>query len=219
MKNFLKIKTMLSIAGIIAIAALIGFSVIACDEEGSTIINVSKVTGVTLNKDKLPLDSGDTDTLTATIKPETALFTGVTWSSDDPLIATVIPSELGGKTAEVTGVSEGTTKIIVTAMDGSGEKAECEVTVTETTVKVQSVEISDTAASIEKGKTKTLTATITPTNPTNSKVRWSSSNTLVATVDISTGVVTGVNTGKAAITVTTLDGGFQDICVVTVTAP
>ena len=56
-------------------------------------------------------------------------------------------------------------------------------------------------ASITKGK---LAATITPSNATNKKVTWSTSNSKVATV--SSGTVTAVGEGEATITVKTNNG-------------
>ena len=85
-------------------------------------------------------------------------------------------------------------------------------------VHVTGVSVSPTTLTLEKGKTATLTATVTPSNATDKSVTWSSSNTSVATVT-SAGVVKGVATGSAKITATTTDGGKTASCSVTVTAP
>ena len=84
------------------------------------------------------------------------------------------------------------------------------------TVSVTGVTLDQSSLSIEKGTSKTLTATVAPENATNKAVSWTSSNTNVATV--SGGVVTGKNTGSATITVTTNDGNKTATCNVTVTA-
>jgi hypothetical protein len=57
---------------------------------------------------------------------------------------------------------------------------------------------------------------VTPADATNKAVTWTSSNNAVATVSAS-GTVTAKTAGSAAITVTTVDGGFTDTCAVTVT--
>lgn len=65
------------------------------------------------------------------------------------------------------------------------------------------------------GNTTTLEATITPSDATNKNVTWSSSNESVAKID-ENGVVKGIATGTATITVTTEDGEFTASCSVTV---
>lgn len=77
------------------------------------------------------------------------------------------------------------------------------------------VTLDKTSASVKQGKTITLTATVAPADAVNKNVTWSSNNTSVATV--SNGVVTGVATGNAKITVTTEDGSHTASCTVTVT--
>ena len=86
----------------------------------------------------------------------------------------------------------------------------------QTVVPVTGVTI-DEAAEVEAGKTVTPVYTVLPEDATNKSVTWSSDDESVATVE--NGVVTGVAAGTANITVTTVDGNFSDVCVVTVTAP
>ena len=74
-------------------------------------------------------------------------------------------------------------------------------------VAVNGVIVLPTSASVNVGATIALTATVSPSNATNKAVTWTSSNTAVATVNV-TGVVTGVATGSAIITVRTVDGNF-----------
>lgn len=77
------------------------------------------------------------------------------------------------------------------------------------------VTLDKTSASVKQGRTITLTATVEPADAVNKNVTWSSNNASVATV--SNGVVTGVATGNAKITVTTEDGSHTASCTVTVT--
>ena len=83
----------------------------------------AEVESVTLDPAKLTLLVGKSDTLTATVLPETATNRDVTWTSNDPNIATV------DKNGNVTAVKAGKTTITVTTVDG-GYKASCAVTVT-----------------------------------------------------------------------------------------
>lgn len=85
------------------------------------------------------------------------------------------------------------------------------------TVSVTGVSLDPTTLTLTEGKSFTLIAKIAPTNADNKGVKWSSSNSSVATVD-DNGKVTAVKEGSAIITVTTTDGGFTASCNVTVTA-
>lgn len=77
------------------------------------------------------------------------------------------------------------------------------------TVLVTGISLNSTSATMTVGDTKSLTATITPTNATNKDITWSSSNTSVATVSTS-GVVTAINAGTATITATATDGSGKN---------
>jgi uncharacterized protein YjdB len=72
---------------------------------------------------------------------------------------------------------------------------------------VQSVEITNPASdTLVKGYSLKLNVKLTPSYPTNPSVTWSSSDTAIAKVD-PFGKVTGINTGAATITATSVDGG------------
>ncbi len=87
---------------------------------------------------------------------------------------------------------------------------------TPTTVAVTGVSLNKSSMTLTEGGSETLTATVAPSNATNTGVSWSSSNTGVATVN--GGQVTAVKAGTATITVTTSDGGKTATCSVTVEA-
>ncbi len=63
--------------------------------------------------------------------------------------------------------------------------------------------------------TETLTATVTPADAANVAVSWSSDRESVATVN-SSGKVTAIGEGRAVVTATTEDGGFEAACLVLV---
>ena len=77
------------------------------------------------------------------------------------------------------------------------------------------VTLSKTKATIEKGKTLTLTPTVYPSKLTDKSVTWKSSNTSVATVT-SAGKVKGVKAGTTFITCTSVATGLSTTCLVTV---
>ena len=80
-----------------------------------------------------------------------------------------------------------------------------------------SVTLSKSSATVDVGKTTTLTAIVMPQNAGNKAVTWTSSNTRVATVS-SSGIVTGVSKGTATITAKTSNGKTAS-CSVTVNQP
>lgn len=78
------------------------------------------------------------------------------------------------------------------------------------------VDLNASSVSIKIWTTYKLTATFTPSNPTNNKIYWSSSNTSIATVD-SNWLVTPVSPGSCTITATTDYGNYTDTCSFTIT--
>ena len=165
-------------------------------------------TGVTLSETELPLLIGATETLTATVIPSDATNKRVRWSSNNTAVATV-------ENGTVAAVSAGNATITVTTEDGN-HTARCEVVVTDP-VPAASVTLSQTELILRKGATAKLTATVSPADATNKKVRWNSNNTAVAIVE--SGTVAALSAGNATITVTTEDGNYTARCEVVVTDP
>ena len=155
------------------------------------------VTGVTLNKTAISIDIGQTEKVTATVKPSNATNKGVVFTSDDSSVATVDNDGL------ITGIGVGTTNVKVTTNDG-GKTATVAVEVKP--IKVKSISLNISEVSLEMGETYSFIATITPTTATNKKVIWSSASTKVATVD-QNGKVTTKGEGMTTITAKTEDGG------------
>lgn len=148
-------------------------------------------TGITLNKDEISFDTlNDTETLIATTTPADTTDV-ITWSTSDSTVATVN----GGI---VTAKANGTATITATC---GQHTATCDITVN------VSQEKPCTAISLDKEtlsfdsaeETKTITATLTPSDTTDA-LTWSSSDNNVATV--SNGVVTIHGIGTATITAT-----------------
>ena len=164
----------------------------------------TSVKGISLNKDKLSLVEGKSETLTATVTPSNATNKSVTWTSSDTKVATV-------SNGKVTAVKAGTATI--TAKTSNGKTATCTVTVKKKTVSATGISLNKTKLSLVKGSSATLTATITPSNATDKSVTWTSSNTSIATV--SKGKVTAVKAGTATITAKTSNGKTAT-CTVTV---
>ncbi|MGG0847992.1 Ig-like domain-containing protein [Peribacillus simplex] len=151
---------------------------------------------VKVNKTSLSITAGKTGTLTATVSPSDSTDKTVKWKSASTKIATV---DSKGK---VTGKAKGTTTVTATVKGAKDVKVKVTVTAP---IMAKSVKLNKTSATIYKGKTLTLSATVSPSNTTNKTVKWKSSNSKIAKVD-SKGKVTAVGVGTAKITVTTING-------------
>ena len=163
------------------------------------------VSRVDLNMTSKELSLGDTLQLEAYIRPDTATYKDVTWSSDNTSVATV------DKNGLVIAKAYGTAKITVTTKDQNCTRT-CTITVKPITV--TGVELNTKAATIRVDETCQLIAKVLPENATNKAVTWTSSNPKVATVE--DGVVTGVSNGIASIIVKTEDAAKTTSCIVTV---
>ena len=172
--------------------------------DGSGVFEICKVTvipkkveSVSLNESKLTLKRTRTYQLQATVLPEVADDRGVTWSSDNPMVAKVDDNGL------VTALAVGEANITATAADGSGNSATCNVSVAPNLV--ESLSLKDTFISLDRGTSCQLTAIVEPRDADDISVTWSSNNADVATVD-ATGRVSAIGIGEAVITATTNDG-------------
>ena len=81
------------------------------------------VTNIQLDKSTLTLTTGQSESITATVRPTNATNKVLSWESSNTTVATVNGNGL------VTAKKPGSATITVTATDGSGVEATCEVTV------------------------------------------------------------------------------------------
>ena len=173
--------------------------------ECTITVSPVEVTSISLNKTSATLSVGEILELTATITPDDATDKSVKWTSSDTDVATVTDGK-------VTAVAAGSATI--TAQAGN-VKAECTITVSP--VEVTSISLNRTSATLSVGEILELTATITPDDATDKTVKWTSSDTDVATV--TDGKVTAVATGSATITAYS-NNGYSDTCrIVVVSRP
>ena len=84
-------------------------------------------------------------------------------------------------------------------------------------IEATGIKLNKTNMTIYKGSTGKISATVVPSNTTNKIIKWSSSNTKVATVD-GLGNVKGNSNGIAIITATS-SNGKKATCTVTVKIP
>jgi uncharacterized protein YjdB len=124
----------------------------------ATAIQVSPVTMTT--------NIGESFIVTATLTPSYS-SSAITWSSSNTAVATV------GQNGKVTAVSEGTAMIV--AKTDNGLNAACRVTVASLTVPATSISISPMTITGIEGQTCSVTATILPSNTTQTGITWLSS--------------------------------------------
>ena len=127
---------------------------------------------------------------------------------------TNVNTEIGA--TQNTGITAGEKYTIkVVAKNEAGEATKT-VEIAATKVLVESIILNKTKATVIKGKTLTLTATVEPEDATNKTIKWTSSNTTIATVS-ETGVITGKIDGAVIITAASTDGsGIKATCNITV---
>ena len=140
------------------------------------VVNVAgPVSKVSLDVSTLALKTGESYKLIPTVEPETALDKTITWTSSNEKIATVDENGL------VTTKSEGTVVITATSNEDSAISSTCHINVTKS--KVNFINITGVPDTIKVGGSFKLSTTIYPSNATNKKVTWKSSNTKYATVN------------------------------------
>ena len=138
---------------------------------------------------------GEKQLLSVTCLPMNATETTITYSSSNAEVATI--NGMG----RITALAVGTTTISVSCQEVS---ASFELQVREekdTTIAVSDIEIGSHETEIKVGETFSISATVLPSDATNSTVTYKSSNEAVATVN-STGEVKGISKGSVIIYVT-----------------
>ena len=161
-------------------------------------------TSVSLDITEKTAERYDDFQLTATIAPLN--FTdAVVWTSSNEEVAAV--SDTGY--VEICGV--GTAVITVTA---GNVKAACKITVPQL---IDWIEFDEDEIELKAGETYQLKPYISPSDATNKKLKYTSSDTKVAEVSAS-GLVTAKSEGEAKIRATATDGSDEyAVCYVTVT--
>ena len=161
MKSYFRILSALS-----AVAAVIAFSGCGEKEQEQPKPDSVKVSGVSIDKPTLSMTEGETANLTAIVMPENATNKAVAWKSGNSGVADV---DASGK---VTAVKAGTSDITVTTADG-GKTAICKVTVIAKTVPATGLTLNPTGLVFIEGQTKSINATVAPSNTTD-EVVWPS---------------------------------------------
>lgn len=165
-------------------------------------------TSISVSPSTLTMSLSETSKLSVSYTPSNANQNkGITWSTSNKNVATV------SSDGTVTAVAKGTATITATSTKGLTATSNVEVK----EIAVSGITMSPTSATVSKGATKQLSASISPYNATNQGITWSTNKSTVATVD-SNGLVTAVAVGSATITATAQgDTTKKATCSITVT--
>ena len=181
---------------------------------------ISPVTQITLNHSVYPAASetfevGLDFVLSATVTPGDATDKRLTWSVSPENIVS-----LDVATGTVTALKPGQATVTVTAADGFGASASCDVTVSPATAAVTKIVLNRESVNLYKGKNYRLTASVEPPNAADKTVTWSlEGGDGVATLSDDGHLSVDSNAGAAMFTVKATAGdasGVTATCAVTV---
>ncbi|WP_194767031.1 Ig-like domain-containing protein, partial [Tamlana sp. I1] len=165
-------------------------------------------TDMTLSPEATTINLNATEQLSLTFTPSNATNQNVTWSSDNDAIVSVNQSGL------ITGVSLGSTTITVISEEGSILRT-CDVIVQNISSSVSGVTLNTNYHLMKTAESFVLMANVEPADATEQGVIWSSDDETIAIVS-ATGEITTLKQGVVNIKATTIDGGFEASCRVTV---
>lgn len=224
-KNALK-----GIACILALAVMMtysfGFFTVPVQAKKDTGVKAVKITNVKSKKITIGKGKKVKLSIALVLKKGSKASKKVTFKSSKSAVASV------SKTGVIKAKKLGKTKITVKSKANPKKKVTITVVVAKKNILVKKISMKkkltlymDTSSDEDEDdavlyedadNTYQLDYKVTPSNATNQKVKWSSSNKKVITVDAN-GTVTMVGTGKAKVTVKTTDGSKKKaVCVITV---
>lgn len=173
-----------------------------------TVVPVT-ASAITLNKTAVTLGYGKSYQLSVGFTPSYTTDKRVTWTSSNPKAVSV------SSTGVIKGLTPNSTAVITCKSVSGSRVAKCTVKVNP--IAVTGVKLSVTSLNLVAGKSQTIFAAVSPSNATNKTVRWSSSDTNIATVN-QNGIITAKSKGTVVISCRTNDGGYVASCKVTVSA-
>lgn len=199
-----------TISGMTIMAAKVGSAIItatvAADEGTQTLGSIqitveSGVTAITADTSSIEIDADNAKTasLSVTLTDATAGDVLAVRSSDESVVTVPasVDASTGSCSVTLTAVKTGTAAVTL-----SCGTATAQVAVTVKATKDHIVTFEKQKLTVKKGETDVNTAKATD----GDKLTYASSNPAVATVDASTGLVTGVAAGTATITATVKTG-------------
>lgn len=147
-----------------------------------TAWRIVRVENLTLDKNYCALNEGESMVLTAAVLPEEAADRLVYWDAGGSDIVELKPFGEDQMQCAIRAIKEGMAMISATA---GTKQAFCALNTYPAIVAVESIALSQSAATVTEGETLTLTAAVKPDNATNKTVTWAASPDSV--VKITTG--------------------------------
>lgn len=187
---------------------IVNFQAFAEDHETKAdyklTIKFPTLTGITVNPTRKSMSVGESTKLSCTVAASDASQKGVTWTSNNPDVASV------DQNGNVVAKKQGTAVITVTSKVNSSLKATCTITVLKPSLTITG------AADLAKGKSLTLKAKLTNLKGT---VTWSINSTKYATIKGkgTTATLKAKKVGK--VKVTAQAGGIKKTVTVQIVNP
>lgn len=178
----------------IILVAMLCLSLCACSAEVKQII---------IGETNIEMMVGDSRTVDISAEPAKAVLNKLTWSSSNTNIVSV---EDGTITAHSAG------NAVVTVKTENGVSKSCNITVKDKVI--TAISLNKTTTKVKVGSTIQLEADVTPVDAPTGGLKWSSSDSSIATVN-SDGYVTGVGVGVVNI-VCKSSNDIEASCTVTV---
>ncbi len=172
-------------------------------------------TEIKLNKNNVDMKYNESVNLEATVLPDNASNKEVNWASSNPNLVSVDQS---GKVVAIAN-EDGTATVTATNTDGKvSASSTVNVEKVETVIPANGIKINKTSLKLAYGQSFNLSAEVTPSNASNKKVVWSSSNAGLVSVDQTGKIAVVANqNGTATITAATEDGKYSKKVTVTTT--
>jgi uncharacterized protein YjdB len=148
---------------------------------------------------QLSLLLGKDSALVLVMTPDKVSNNKLIWETSDAAVVSVT------ETGKIKALKLGTATVTVRSTDGGARTASVAVTVIDHIDFMTTINFNTAAVSIFVTETQKVEATVLPANATYKTLKWTSSNTAVATVS-EEGIVTGIAKGTATVTATAIDG-------------
>jgi len=204
----LKTKILTVLIAVTLLFTSTSFQTLVAAAKTTKKVNVTNVTITKPTNKTLVLVKGKTYTLKTSVTPSNATNKKLEFTSSNQEVVSVSTK------GKLKAIKNGSATISVKTTDGSKKVATLTVSVG---VPVTKVKLNKTVITVEAESQAQLKVTVSPSKATVKTVKWTSSDSEIATVD-SNGIVTANAEGRAKIIAIATDGSNKkDSCIIVVT--